>query len=707
MLSDITSWLVWMLPLVSSVFVPLIARAGAKVRNGFVVAVSMTTAILALTLIPAVTSGVEGAVNLVAPWIPQVITAGVYIDPLSVLFTCLVAFFGLIIAVYSLGYMKHEENLTRYYFYLLLFIGSMIGLVISDNFLQLFIFWEMVGFCSYSLISFWNNRPESVKAGNKVFIMTRIGDASLLAAIGILYASLNTFSFHGTITAILNGALPESTLTVVAFLVLGGAIAKSAQLPLHTWLYSAMEAPTSVSALLHAATMVKAGIYLVARFILIAAPMIAVLQVSWLPTVAWIGVLTALLGATMALYTPDIKGVLAYSTVSQLGFMMAALGSVSLAAAASLGWFSSMFHMMSHAFFEGLGFLLAGGIIHELGTRDMRLMGGLKKAMPITYALAIIMILTTSGLPPFAAFFSKGLVITSITEAGSLLQLIIIYGATALTFAYSLRFMILIFWGRESEHLQELKPHEAPKIMLLPAGVLAALCIVWGFLQPQVGAFMGVEAETSLLGSFFSLETVIFFAILVPAGLLVYATYFKNFSVMNAIRSASNPLAKLLGHGYFFDDLYEKGVAKGVLLFSGGVKFFEVVFLEIFPQVFANMVVRFAGGVHKYLDSASDQLLNVIAGKTLKGAERVKVIDSLADRLLDLIAGRTEGGASKVKNIDSLAERLLNLLAHKTVRSASKAEKVPPNSLQHYLAAALLGFIILVILLILTLGIGV
>jgi NADH:ubiquinone oxidoreductase subunit 5 (subunit L)/multisubunit Na+/H+ antiporter MnhA subunit len=378
-----------------------------------------------------------------------------------------------------------------------------------------------------------------------------------------------------------------------------------------------------------------------------------------------------------------------------------------LAAAASLGWFSSMFHMMSHAFFEGLGFLLAGGIIHELGTRDMRLMGGLKKAMPITYALAIIMILTTSGLPPFAAFFSKGLVITSITEAGSLLQLIIIYGATALTFAYSLRFMILIFWGRESEHLQELKPHEAPKIMLLPAGVLAALCIVWGFLQPQVGAFMGVEAETSLLGSFFSLETVIFFAILVPAGLLVYATYFKNFSVMNAIRSASNPLAKLLGHGYFFDDLYEKGVAKGVLLFSGGVKFFEVVFLEIFPQVFANMVVRFAGGVHKYLDSASDQLLNVIAGKTLKGAERVKVIDSLADRLLDLIAGRTEGGASKVKNIDSLAERLLNLLAHKTVRSASKAEKVPPNSLQHYLAAALLGFIILVILLILTLGIGV
>lgn len=703
-LSDVTSWLVWILPLVSSVFVPLIARASAKARNAFVIAVSAVTAFLAFTLIPAVTSGASGAINLVAPWIPQVITAGVYIDPLSVLFTCLVGFFGLIIVIYSLGYMKHEENLTRYYFYLLLFIGSMIGLVISDNFLQLFIFWEMVGFCSYSLVSFWTNRPEAVKAGNKVFIMTRIGDASLLAAIGILYASLNTFSFHGTITAIVNGALPPSTLTAVAFLVLGGAIAKSAQLPLHTWLYSAMEAPTSISALLHAATMVKAGIYLIARFILIAAPMIAVLQVSWLPTVAWIGVLTAFLGATMALYTPDIKGVLAYSTVSQLGFMMAALGSA-LTAAASLGWFAGLFHTMSHAFFEGLGFLLAGGIIHALGTRDMRLMGGLKKAMPITYVLALIMILTTSGLPPFAAFFSKGLIITSITEAGSLLQVIVIYAATALTFAYSLRFITLIFLGKESEHLKKLNPHEASKIMLLPAGVLAVLCIVWGFLQPSLGAFMGVEAGTSLLGSFLSLETGIFFAILIPVGMLVYATYFKKISVMTAFRSASNPLAKLLSHGYFFDDLYERAVAKGVMLFSGGVKFFEVVFLEIFPQVFANWVVRFAGGVHKYLDAAADQLLNVIAGKTLRGAERVKVIDSLADRLLDLIAGRTKDGASKVKTIDSLAERLLNLIAHRTVRSASKAEKIPSNSLQHYLAAALLGLIILVILLIISIGV--
>jgi NADH-quinone oxidoreductase subunit L len=551
--------------------------------------------------------------------------------------------------------MKHEENLTRYYFFLLLFIGSMIGLVISDNFLQMFIFWEMVGLCSYSLISFWNNRPESVKAGNKVFLMTRIGDISLLAAIGVLYARLGTFSFHGTITAIQSGRLDSPTIIAVAFLVLGGAIAKSAQLPLHTWLYSAMEAPTSVSALLHAATMVKAGIYLVARFILIAAPMIVALQASWLPTVAWIGVLTAIVGATMALYTPDIKGVLAYSTVSQLGFMMAALGSSGAAAASSTGWFAGLFHMMSHAFFEGLGFLLAGGIIHALGTRDMRLMGGLRKAMPITFGLAVIMIITTSGLPPFAAFFSKGLVITSITDAGNLLQIVLIYATTAITFAYSLRFLKLIFLGKESAHIESLHPHEAPKIMLVPAAVLGVACLVWGFLMPWLGSFMGLGEEVSLLGSFLSLETVIFALILVPAGLLIYATYWKNYSIMNTIRSAKNPVVKLLSHGYFFDDLYEKVIARGTVVFSNGVRKFENVGLGVFPQVVAGFVISFAMGVHKYLDVLADQLLN--------------------------------------------------LVAHRTLTSASKMKRVPSSSLQHYLAAALLGFILILLLIIATIGV--
>jgi NADH-quinone oxidoreductase subunit L len=441
----------------------------------------------------------------------------------------------------------------------------------------------------------------------------------------------------------------------VAFLVLGGAIAKSAQLPLFTWLYSAMEAPTSVSALLHAATMVKAGIYLIARFILIAAPMIVALQPLWLPTVAWVGVLTALIGATLALSTPDIKGVLAYSTVSQLGFMMAALGASGAAASSSLGWFASLFHMMSHAFFEGLGFLLAGGIIHAVGTRDMRLMGGLRKAMPITYGLSLIMILTTSGLPPFAAFFSKGLVITSITEAGNLWQIILIYATTALTFAYSLRFITLIFMGKESEHLEKLHPHEAPKIMLYPAAILAVLCVVWGFVQPLLGSFMQVEGEMSLLGSFLSLETPIFFAILVPAGLIIYLTYYKHSEIMMKIRSSSNPFSVILKHGYFFDDLYERVIVRGIVKFSNGVRYVEVFLFNQLPQIVAYSIIILANAVHRYLDVLADELLSIVT--------------------------------------------------HRTLRSVLQMKKVPSSSLQHYIAAALIGFILILILIILTIGV--
>ena len=501
MLEEFSAWFVWVLPLIASLFVPIIGKYSAKARNYFVVAMAAVTAGLALSLVPSVWSGNGAAIVFNVNWIPG-LEAGVYIDSLSVLFTVLVAFFGLIIAIYSLGYMKGEEGLTRYNYLLLLFIGSMIGLVLSDNLIQMFIFWEMVGLCSYSLISFWYKRPESVQAGTKVFIMTRIGDISLLAAIGILFTMFGTFSFRGIMSGIRSrqSQPPEPGLIViVAFLVLGGAIAKSAQLPLFTWLYSAMEAPTSVSALLHAATMVKAGIYLLARFILIfsVAPILidAFRPAYWFPTVAWIGVLTAIIGASLALTTTDIKGVLAYSTISQIGFMMAGLGAA-VDGAASVGWFASLFHMMSHAFFEGLGFLLAGGIIHAIGTRDMRLMGGLKKAMPISFILMAIMIITTSGLPPFAAFFSKGLVITSVTEAGNLMQIILLYATTAITFAYSIRMFSLVFMGKESEHLKKQHVHEAPKIMLIPAVILAGFCIIWGISQPLIASFMHFELET-------------------------------------------------------------------------------------------------------------------------------------------------------------------------------------------------------------------
>ncbi len=643
MASDVISaWLVWIFPLVASVFVPLIAKKGDKIRNYYVIAVAAVTAALAFSLVPGIFFGNGQPTESTIPWIAG-ISAGVYIDPLSVLFTCLVGFFGLIIVIYSWGYMKGEEGLPRYYFLILLFIGSMIGLVISDNLLQMFIFWEMVGLCSYALVAFWYKRPESVNAGNKVFIMTRIGDISLLAAIGILYAgplvggqAIGSFSFSTIIAALTAGAkagtLNTGLLVTVFFLVLGGAVAKSAQFPLFTWLYSAMEAPTSISALLHAATMVKAGIYLLARFILIASvatPLIIALQPLWFPTVAWIGVITALIGATLAITTTDIKGVLAYSTVSQIGFMMAGLGAA-VAGAASVGWFASLFHMVSHAFFEGLGFLLAGGIIHALGTRDMRLMGGLRKAMPVTFVLMAIMIITTSGLPPFASFFSKGLIISSVSSLGTsagLIQAILLYATAALTFAYVIRMFSLVFMGKESEHIVKQHPHEAPKVMLIPAAILAGLCIVWGLSMPLVADFMHLNSlGLTILGSFTDLETPIFLAILVPTGLLVYWAYYKNAMSIRNVGGGSNPLATMLKHGYFVDDVY----------------------------------YAFAKGLDKFSDG--------------------------------------------LKRADDLANLGLNAFAGWFVVASSKLKKVPSTTVQNYIAAGIVGFILIVVLIILTVG---
>ena len=589
---EIMAWAVWIFPLIACLFVPLIAKISEKARNWFVVAVAAITAGMAVSLVPSVWSG-NGSVISTTPinWIPG-ISAGVFIDPLSVLFTCLVAFFALIIAVYSQGYMKGEEGLTRYYFLILLFIGSMIGLVISDNMLQMFIFWEMVGLCSYALISFWYKKPESINAGVKVFIMTRIGDIALLAAIALFYFMFGTFSFHGVISGLQQAAATNSlnlTLLVpAAFLVLGGAIAKSAQLPLFTWLYSAMEAPTSVSALLHAATMVKAGIYLLSRFILIfsvAPALIVALQPYWFPTVAWIGVLTAIVGASLALTTTDIKGVLAYSTVSQIGFMMAGLGAA-VTGAASVGWFASLFHMVSHAFFEGLGFLLAGGIIHAIGTRDMRLMGGLRKAMPITFLLMGIMIITTSGLPPFAAFFSKGLIITSVTDIGSyagLVQTVILYATTALTFAYCIRMFSLVFMGKESEHIQKQHVHEAPRIMLVPAMVLTGFCIAWGLALPLVASFMHIELSEGLLGAFTNLEFPIFVALLIPTGFIAYYTYYKGFQRVRNIAGTKNPISTTLKHAFFFDDAYAL-IAKGFTRLAQGLTRVENALFARYPD---------------------------------------------------------------------------------------------------------------------------
>ena len=662
----ISAWAVWIFPLLASLFVPIIGKYSEKARNGFVVVIAALTASLAASLIPAVWHGEGVVITSTIPWIPE-INAGIYIDPLSVLFTCLIAFFALIISVYSIGYMKGENGLTRYYYLILLFIGSMIGLVLSDNMLQMFIFWEMVGLCSYTLISFWYKKPESVRSGVKVFIMTRIGDVCLLGAIGLLYYMFATFSFRGIIDGIQIGGYDMNLMVIVAFLVLGGAVAKSAQFPLFTWLYGAMEAPTSVSALLHAATMVKAGIYLLARFILIfsiAPTLIEQLMHLWFPAIAWIGAITAFIGATLALTTTDLKGVLAYSTISQIGFMMTALGAAAThGGLIGEGWFASLFHMVSHAFFEGLGFLLAGGIIHAVGTRDMRLMGGLRKVMPTSFALMIIMVITTSGLPPFAAFFSKGLILTSISEIATtagLIQTVLLYATTAITFAYCIRMFTLVFMGQKSEHLQKQHVHESPKILLIPAAILAFFCIAWGLSEPIVAHFLHVEVD-GILAAFLSLEFPFFIALTIPTGLLVYFSYYRGFNAIRNIAKTNNPLSTLLKRAYFVDEFYNV-IVKGLTKISQGL-----------TRVEDTLFGHHLDGIAKVFSKISQGITHIE--------------DTVFGRYIDALGAKISATAKPGK--------------------ALTLKQDQSSSYRNYLAAAVVGFILIVILIILTLGVSV
>jgi NADH-quinone oxidoreductase subunit L len=639
-------WLVWITPIVSSLFVPLTERLGGKARNYFVVLVSLVTTILALSMIPDVYFNTLNTPETNVPWIPWLnISLGVRVDPLSVFFASLIAFFSLVVIIYSLGYMAGEEGLTRYYFFMLLFMGSMIGLVMSDNFLQMFIFWEIIGLCSYSLVSFWYKRPEAVRAGNKVFLITRVGDVCFLAAIALLYASLGSFSFSYIIDNIKSVQTP--TLTAVAYLMLVGAIAKSAQLPLHTWLYSAMEAPTSVSALLHGATMVKAGVYLIARLFTLLGPLITLIPL-WLPSLAWIGAITALVGATLALHTPDIKGVPAYSTISQIGFMMAALGAAT--SASSQGWFAGLFHLISHAFFQGLGFLAIGGIIHTLGTRDMRLMGGLRKIMPITFVLCIIVLFARTGVPPFASFFSKGLIVGSLWSTGDILLVFTIYAALAATFAYTLRFTILVFLRKPSEFIKQSHVHEPPKTMLFSSSILAILCFVWGFLANSIATFLHANVEIGL-SEVFSPLTLIFLLVLLIGGIPVYLFYYRP-KLMGIITRKLAPLNIIFEHGYFFDDFYEKVVAGGIIRVTKGLAYVETTFFARLPYFVANGVTKLAQGTHKYLDVLIDKMLYIAAKKTLA--------------------------------------------------YSSKVGKTNKESLQRSIAAALLGFVIILIIVIVT-----
>ena len=395
------------------------------------------------------------------------------VDPLSAAMIAIITGVGFLIHVYSVGYMAEEPDAARYFAYLNLFTAAMLLLVLGDNLLLLFVGWEGVGLCSYLLIGFWYTDPEKADAGKKAFIVNRIGDAGFLLGVFVLFWGLAahdvwTLSF-GAIAAHA-GLLPTGVVTLVGLLFFVAATGKSAQIPLYVWLPDAMAGPTPVSALIHAATMVTAGIYLIARMHFLYA-----LSPSALTVVAVVGAATALFAATIALVQTDIKKVLAYSTVSQLGYMFLGLGVGAYAAA--------VFHVMTHAFFKALLFLGAGSVIHGMHEeQDVRRMGGLRRAMPTTYGTFAVGCLAIAGFPLLSGFFSKDLILEHVFAGGSgPLWLVGSLGA-GLTALYMFRLLFLTFWG-DTRAAPEVagRIHESPHVMTVPLVVLAVLSVVGGY----------------------------------------------------------------------------------------------------------------------------------------------------------------------------------------------------------------------------------
>jgi len=511
--NEIFGWLTWALPFVGAVLTPVMARIHPKVRDYGSVAFALLGAVSAALLIPSAMFGSVQDVQV--NWITSLnIKAGILLDPLSIIMANVVSWVSFLIMVYSLAYMKGDDGLTRYWFFMNFFIGSMLLLVMSDNLLQLFFGWEGVGLCSYALIGHWYKDPldkwvgtigdkslnvpmaySPSHAGMKALIVTRIGDIGLLIAIFMIYAYSGTLNFVD-LSQNVSWALPLSRvglLIPVALLFFWGPIGKSAQFPLHEWLPDAMAGPTSVSALIHAATMVTAGVYLAGR----AGPMFynSVLQYGqptfFFEAVAWVGAFTCFMAATQAVVSKELKKLLAYSTISQIGYMMLGIGAGGLASEFLTGLTAGIFHLMTHAIFKAAAFLAAGAILHAVESRYMNDMGGLRQSMKITFATMVIALLALSGVPPLSGFWSKDAVISVTVLTGQMPLMLLAWGTVALTFLYSLKVIGLVFIAPKSEHVKKLEEegqhvHEAPPLMWVPYLVLALATVAIGLAGPFV-----------------------------------------------------------------------------------------------------------------------------------------------------------------------------------------------------------------------------
>lgn len=411
------------------------------------------------------------------------IDIGVLLDPISVMMLVVITTVSLMVHIYSLGYMKGEKGFERFFAFLSLFSFSMLGLVVATNIFQMYIFWELVGVSSFLLIGFYYTKPSAVRASKKAFIVTRFADLGFLIGILILSFNTKTFDFISLTdpagAAIAQGTklgfLGLSVMTWSMIFVFMGGVGKSAMFPFHIWLPDAMEGPTPVSALIHAATMVVAGVYLVARMF----PIYAIAAPVALKVVAYVGAFSSIFAAVIACTQTDIKRVLAYSTMSQIGLMMLALGVAGYSGHEGLGYMASMFHLFTHAMFKALLFLGAGAIIHAVHSNYMTDMGGLRKYLPITHLTFLIACLTIAGIPPFSGFFSKDEILTAAFHSNKFL-FAVEYTVAGLTAFYMFRLYFNIFWGKETNYHHT--PHEAPFTMTIPLIILAIASVFTGFI---------------------------------------------------------------------------------------------------------------------------------------------------------------------------------------------------------------------------------
>jgi NADH-quinone oxidoreductase subunit L len=490
---------------------------------------------------------------------------GILIDPLALVMLGLITFVALMVQVYSLGYMKGDSRLGWYYACHALFIAAMLTLALADNFLLLYVAWELVGLCSYLLIGFWFERPAAREAAKKAFIVTRIGDVGLLIGILLLWREVGSFSMTAAFDAVHSGVIAQGTATVAALLLFAGAAGKSAQFPLHVWLPDAMEGPTPVSALIHAATMVVAGVYLVAR----AYPIFEASGDALL-VVAIIGMITSLGASSIALVSTDLKRILAYSTISHLGLMMLSLG--------AFGYTAAIFHLLAHGFSKALLFLGAGSVMHSTDELDIRKMGGLRKVMPLTAWLFSIGALSLGGIPILAGFWSKDEILVAVNEHLPPVFIVLTLLTALLSALYMARAMFAVFFGAlrpEHEHV-----HDAPPTMAITMFLLGILALGFGLVTLNwpgpyngIGTFLFFEEPepfhfTVWLGVLATVLALLAFVL----GYLIYAS--KTISI-DRLHGRFSLLVGIIVHKYYIDEFYQFVIDRIVLTLAAFVGFFD------------------------------------------------------------------------------------------------------------------------------------